>query len=229
MERGVLCISERHATLSLGLGASRSGGCHKWYHSTTPRAPPPGGGWTRHQNPKVPPRESAAIWWAPGWAGWLAGGWLAGTRCSLCARGCRMTTRSRFRNISGCHPTRSTSLSCRFLHSNTHPPPHTQGVPCPCRRGQAAHNTHPQQHPKKRSQSWPRRRGFRSTRTLPLSPLPLPRTAPPPAHSATTLAMTWQPAPEGLAEVLGMLRDSSSPDSTVQKAVTKVRKRTREA
>lgn len=124
MERGVLCISERHATLSLGLGASRSGGCHKWYHSTTPRAPPPGGGWTRHQNPKVPPRESAAIWWAPGWAGWLAGGWLAGTRC--------LSVRARVQNDNAeplqkhlWLPSHKVDISQLPVSTLQHPPPTT--------------------------------------------------------------------------------------------------------
>lgn len=43
-----------------------------------------------------------------------------------------------------------------------------------------------------------------------------------PHPSVNRLAMTWQPQPEGLQTVLDMLRDSSSPDSTVQKAVAKV-------
>lgn len=34
--------------------------------------------------------------------------------------------------------------------------------------------------------------------------------------------MSWQPDPRGLEEVLGMLRDSSSSDSNVQKVVAQV-------
>lgn len=34
---------------------------------------------------------------------------------------------------------------------------------------------------------------------------------------------SWTPAPDGLQEVLGMLRDSASSDATVQKQVANVR------